>query len=175
MNAPIAHSSIKNNMTGTPRVPRDLAVTAPKAHQITIPSSVNMIITKAADAKSRPGPSENFTGTVWQAPIVEAPEPARIRAAWVSFTPGARTNWHTHPLGQTLHVVSGIGRIQLLGQPVREILPGDTIWIAPGEKHWHGAAPKNALVHLAMQESLDGSHATWLEPVSDEDYAATPA
>ena len=115
---------------------------------------------------------ESFTGTVWQDPIVEAPAPARIRCARVSFEPGARTAWHTHPLGQTLHVVSGIGRVQLLGGPVREIRAGDTVWIAPGEKHWHGAAPKAAMVHIAMQESLDGSHVTWLEHVTDEQYGA---
>lgn len=134
-----------------------------------------MIITAAADVRSRPGLATYFTGTVWQEPIIEAPDPARIRALRVSFTPGARTNWHTHPLGQTLHVLSGVGRVQLLGEPVRVILPGDTVWIAPGEKHWHGAAPDTAMVHLAMQEHLDGSNVTWMEPVSDGDYAAAPA
>ena len=134
-----------------------------------------MIITKAADVASRPGPSDYFTGAVWQAPIVEAPAPARIRALWVSFAPGARTHWHTHPLGQTLHVLSGVGRVQLAGQAVREILPGDTVWIAPGEKHWHGAAPTATLVHLALQEALDGSNVTWMEAVSDTDYAVAPA
>ena len=93
----------------------------------------------------------------------------------VTFEAGARTNWHTHPLGQTLYVVSGVGRVQKLGEPVREIKPGDTVWIAPGEKHWHGAAPTTAMVHLAMHEALDGSHVTWMEPVTDEDFAAAPA
>ena len=134
-----------------------------------------MIISTASAVVSRPGPAEYFTGAVWQEPIIEAPDPARIRALRVSFAPGARTNWHTHPLGQTLHVVSGVGRVQVLGEPVREILPGDTVWIAPGEKHWHGAAPKTALVHLALQEHLDGSNVTWMEPVSDADYAVDPA
>jgi quercetin dioxygenase-like cupin family protein len=115
-----------------------------------------------------------FTGTVYQDAIVEAPEPARIRAVRVTFEPGARTNWHTHPLGQTLHVLSGVGRVQTWGGPVQEIRPGDSIWIPLGEKHWHGAAPNIGMVHLAMQESLNGSHADWLEPVTDEVYLAEP-
>lgn len=115
-----------------------------------------------------------FTGTVWQDPIIEAPEPARVRALVVAFEPGARTNWHTHPLGQTLYVLSGVGRVQKHGEPVQEIKSGDTVWIAPGEKHWHGAAPAHGMVHVAIQEALDGKVADWLEPVSDEHYAATP-
>ncbi len=115
-----------------------------------------------------------FTGTVWQDPVVETPEPARARAVSVRFDPGARTNWHTHPLGQTLHVLSGLGRVQVWGGPVREIRPGDTVWIPPHEKHWHGASPEVAMVHLAIHEALGGSHVDWLEPVSDEDYAKSP-
>lgn len=115
-----------------------------------------------------------FTGTVLQDVILEAPAPARIRAVMVTFEPGARTNWHTHPLGQTLHVVSGTGRVQSRGGPVREVRPGDTVWFAPGEEHWHGAAPDRMLVHLAISEHLDGSYADWLEPVADADYAAAP-
>ena len=121
---------------------------------------------------SRRMPGDWFTGTVWQDPIIEAPAPARIRGAFVRFEPRARTAWHTHPLGQTLHVVSGVGRIALWGGPVREIRPGDTVWIAPGEKHWHGAGPDTAMVHIALQEALDGTHVTWLEKVSDEQYDA---
>ena len=121
---------------------------------------------------TRRGPAEWFTGTVWIDPVIEAPAPARIRAARVTFEPGARTAWHTHPLGQTLHVVSGVGRVQLWGGPVREIRAGDTVWIAPGEKHWHGAGPKTAMVHIAMQEAKDGSHVAWLEHVTDEQYGA---
>jgi len=121
---------------------------------------------------SRRMSADSFTGTVWQDPIIEAPAPARIRSAWVRFEPGARTAWHTHPLGQTLHVVSGVGRVQTLGGPVREIHAGDTVWIPPGEKHWHGAAPTVAMTHLAMQEHLDGTHVTWLEHVTDEQYNA---
>ncbi len=119
---------------------------------------------------SRRTPAENFTGTVWQDPIIEAPAPARIRGAWVRFEPKARTAWHTHPLGQTLHVVSGVGRVQLWGEPIREIRPGDTVWIVPGEKHWHGAAPDIAMMHIALQEALDGKHVTWMEHVTDEQY-----
>jgi quercetin dioxygenase-like cupin family protein len=119
--------------------------------------------------------NDSFTGTVWQDPIVEAPAPARIRSARVTFEPGARTVWHTHPLGQTLHVISGVGRIQVWGQPVREIKGGDNVWIPPGEKHWHGAAPTQGMVHVAMQEALDGQHVTWMEPVTDAMYTAAPS
>ena len=129
-------------------------------------------ITRCGANATRRGSGEWFTGTVWQDPIVEAPEPARIRAARVSFEPGARTAWHTHPLGQTLHVVSGLGRVQTWGGPVREIRPGDTVWIPPGEKHWHGASPTSAMVHIAMQEALDGAHVTWMEQVADAQYGA---
>ncbi len=121
---------------------------------------------------TRRGSAEWFTGTVWQDPVVEAPAPARVRAARVSFEPGARTAWHTHPLGQTLHVLTGVGRAQTWGDPVREIRPGDTVWIPPGEKHWHGASPDTGMVHLAIQEGLDNVHVVWLEHVSDKEYAA---
>lgn len=121
---------------------------------------------------TRRAPSDWFTGTVWQDPIVEAPEPARLRAVMVRFEPGARTNWHTHPLGQTLHVVSGAGLFQTRGERIVEIRAGDTIWIPPGEEHWHGAGPDTFMTHLAMQEALDGSPVDWLEPVTDEDYRA---
>ena len=134
-----------------------------------------MDITAAGIIPTRRGPAEWFTGTVWQDPVVETPAPARVRAARVSFELGARTAWHTHPLGQTLHVLTGVGRAQTWGGPVHEIRPGDTVWIPPGEKHWHGAAPTTGMVHLAIQESLDGVHVVWLEHVSDEEYAAAPA
>ena len=103
-------------------------------------------------------------------PLIEAPEPARLLGASVTFEPGARTAWHTHPLGQTLFVLSGVGRVQKLGEPVQEIKPGDTVWIAPGEKHWHGAAPDVAMSHIAIQEAVDGVAVTWMEHVSDADY-----
>ena len=131
-------------------------------------------ITRCGANATRRGSGEWFTGTVWQDPIVEAPEPARIRAARVSFEPGARTAWHTHPLGQTLHVVSGTGRVQTFGGPVQEIRAGDSVWIPPGEKHWHGAAPGTGMVHIALQEALDGKHVEWLEHVSDAQYAVAP-
>jgi quercetin dioxygenase-like cupin family protein len=112
----------------------------------------------------------NFTGTVWQDPIITAPDPALLRAGWVRFEPGARTAWHTHPLGQTLRVTSGIGQVQLWGGPIREIRAGDTVWIAPGEKHWHGATPEHVMEHIAMQEALNGEHVKWIEPVTDAQY-----
>ena len=119
---------------------------------------------------SRRGPAESFTGTVWQEPIIEAPAPARVRAGLVRFEPGARTAWHTHPLGQTLFVVSGTGRVQSWGGKVREIKAGDVVWIPPNEKHWHGAAPTTTMVHVATQEALDGNHVAWMEHVTDEQY-----
>ena len=101
---------------------------------------------------------------------MSAPLPGRLQAVSVTFEPGARTNWHTHPLGQTLLVTAGLGRAQKQGGPIEEIRPGDVIWFDPGERHWHGAAPDCAMTHIAMQEAEDGSAATWLEPVSDETY-----
>src|SRR5437588_1671676 len=105
-----------------------------------------MNITAAGSVPTRRGAADSFTGTVWQDPIIDAPAPARIRATRVSFEPGARTTWHTHPLGQTLHVVSGVGRAQTWGGPLREIRAGDTVWIPASEKHWHGAAPSTGMV-----------------------------
>jgi len=134
-----------------------------------------MDITPSGAKPSKRGEAEYFTGTVWLDPIVAAPAPARVVALRVSFEPAARTAWHTHPLGQTLHVLSGVGRVQLWGEDAREIRPGDTVWIGPQEKHWHGAAPDTGMVHLALQESLDGVHAEWLEHVSDEQYSAPTA
>ncbi|BBC00260.1 quercetin dioxygenase-like cupin family protein [Bradyrhizobium japonicum] len=119
---------------------------------------------------TRRAPKENFTGTVLQDPINMAPAPARLNASRVSFEPGARTAWHTHPLGQTLYVISGIGRVQAKGGPIREIRPGDVVWIPPNEKHWHGASPDNSMTHIAMQEALDGVYSTWMEHVTDEEY-----
>ncbi|MEW6644317.1 MAG: cupin domain-containing protein [Pseudomonadota bacterium] len=129
-------------------------------------------------AGSRPSvrpPKDYFTGTVWQDPVIATPAPAHLVAARVSFEPGARTAWHTHPLGQTLYVMSGIGLVQSKGGPIREIRPGDTVWIPPHEKHWHGASPTNGMVHLAIQESLDGSHVTWMEHVTDAEYRGEAA
>jgi len=131
-----------------------------------------MDIRQLGSVPSRRGPAEYFTGTVWQDPIIEAPLPARIRATFVRFEPKARTAWHTHPLGQTLRVISGVGRVQAWGGPIREIRAGDTVWIPPGEKHWHGASPNIAMLHLAMQEDLDGKHVEWMEHVTDEQYGS---
>ncbi len=133
-----------------------------------------MELMKSTDRPTRRGPTDWFTGTVWQDPINEAPEPARARSVRVGFEPGARTAWHTHPLGQTLHVLSGVGLVQALGGPVRTIRAGDTVWIPPDEKHWHGAKPDIGMVHLAIHEALDGVHINWMEKVSDADYRATP-
>ena len=126
----------------------------------------------AGSRPSRRAPKENFTGTVWQDPIFAAPAPARLVVNRVSFEPGARTAWHTHPLGQTLYVISGIGRVQAEGGPIREIRPGDVVWIPPGEKHWHGASPTNGMTHIAMQEALDGVYSSWMEHVTDAQYSA---
>ena len=128
-------------------------------------------------AGSRPSlkaSAEYFTGTVWQDVIVEAPAPARVRALRVAFEPGARTAWHTHPLGQTLHVLSGTGLFGLRGAAPSVIRAGDSIWIPPGEEHWHGAGPTTGMVHLAIQEAAEGKSADWLEHVSDADYERAP-
>ena len=132
-----------------------------------------MQIIKAGLRPTMKASSDYFTGTVWQDPIIEADEPARVRALRVSFEPEARTAWHTHPLGQTLHVVSGVGLIGLRNEVPQLIKAGDTVWIPPGEEHWHGASAANSMMHIAIQEALNGSVATWLEKVSDEEYVFT--
>jgi quercetin dioxygenase-like cupin family protein len=129
-----------------------------------------MEIKKCGSRPSARGPEEYFTGTVRVDPLFEAPDPARARSANVTFEPGARTAWHTHPLGQTLIVTSGLGRVQKWGGPVEEIRPGDVVWFEPNEKHWHGASPTVAMTHIAVQEALNGKVVDWMEKVSDEDY-----
>jgi quercetin dioxygenase-like cupin family protein len=129
-----------------------------------------MEIKRCGTQPSRKGPAEYFTGTVRMDPLIEAPEPARIRGTSVTFEPGARTAWHTHPLGQTLIVLSGFGRARRWGGPIEDIRPGDVVWFAPGEKHWHGASPTTAMTHIAIQEALNGKHVDWMEQVSDEEY-----
>lgn len=129
-----------------------------------------MNIVRSGSQPSKPGPAAWFTGTVRLDPVITAAPPARVAAASVTFEPGARTAWHTHPLGQTLVVTAGGGRAQRWGGPIEEIRPGDVVWFPPGEKHWHGAAPTMAMTHLAIQEQLDGSAVTWLEKVTDEQY-----
>ncbi|KNG92931.1 (R)-mandelonitrile lyase [Pseudaestuariivita atlantica] len=127
----------------------------------------------AGDRPDRPGPAEYFTGDVTLTPIIEAPLPAQLRALSVTFQPGARTAWHTHPRGQTIFVTAGEGRAQRRGGPVITLKPGDTVFFHPDEEHWHGAAPDAEMTHVAMQEADDsGTHVTWLDHVSDADYTA---
>jgi quercetin dioxygenase-like cupin family protein len=129
-----------------------------------------MEIKRVDSRTSTKGSDEWFTGTVRIDPLFEAPEPARVRGASVTFEPGARTAWHTHPLGQTLIVISGLGWAQYEGGPIEEIRPGDVIWFAPAEKHWHGATPTTAMTHIAIQEALNGKTVEWMEQVTDQDY-----
>lgn len=129
-----------------------------------------MEIKRADTRTATPGPAEWFTGAVRIDRLIEAAPPARVVAASVSFEPGARTAWHTHPLGQTLVVTTGRGWAQRAGGPVEEIHPGDVVWFPPGEKHWHGATPTTPMTHLAVQEALDGRAVEWLQHVSDDEY-----
>src|SRR3954466_5346895 len=131
-----------------------------------------MQIKRSGTQASNKGPADWFTGTVRIDPLFAAPAPARVAGAAVTFEPGARTAWHTHPLGQTLIVVSGLGRVQREGGAIEEIRPGDVVWFAPGEKHWHGATPTTAMTHIAIQEKLNGSPVEWMEKVTDEQYGA---
>lgn len=131
-----------------------------------------MDIKRAGSQPSGKGPDEWFTGTVRVDPLFGESEPARTSGVLVTFEPGARTAWHTHPLGQTLVVTAGCGRVQREGGPIEEIRPGDVIWFPPGERHWHGAGPTTAMSHMAIQEALNGSPVDWLEKVSDQQYGA---
>jgi quercetin dioxygenase-like cupin family protein len=133
-----------------------------------------MKIQRNGSQASIKGPADWFTGMVRIDPLfLKAEEPARATGAGVTFGPGARTAWHTHPLGQTLIVTAGCGLVQREGGPIEEIRPGDVVWFPPGEKHWHGAAPTTSMTHIAIQEELDGKTVDWLEHVSDEQYQAT--
>ena len=129
-----------------------------------------MDIRRSGSQPSGTGQAEYFTGTVRLDPLFSPPEPARVAGALVTFEPGARTAWHTHPLGQTLFVTAGFGWVQTEGGPIQEIRPGDVIWFPPGEKHWHGATPTTAMSHIAIQEALDGTPVTWMEQVTPEQY-----
>jgi quercetin dioxygenase-like cupin family protein len=129
-----------------------------------------MEIKRSGSQDSIKGPADWFTGTVRIDPLFQANAPARAAGNTVTFEAGARTAWHTHPLGQTLIVTAGYGRVQRWGGPIEEIRPGDVVWLSPGEKHWHGAAPTTAMTHIAIQEALDGKAVDWLEKVSDEQY-----
>jgi quercetin dioxygenase-like cupin family protein len=131
-----------------------------------------MEIKRSGAQASGKGPSEYFTGSVRIDPLFEAKDPSRVLGAYVTFEPCARTAWHTHPLGQNLIVTAGCGRVQRWGGPIEEIRPGDVVSIAPGEKHWHGAAPATAMTHIAITEQLDGRVVDWLEKVTDEQYRA---
>lgn len=130
-----------------------------------------MEIKRSGSQPSGKGTADYFSGAVRIDPLINAAAPARVFAASVTFEPGARTAWHTHPLGQTLLVTAGCGRAQRWGGPVEAIRPGDVIWFAPGEKHWHGAAPATAMTHIAIVEQLDGKTADWMEHVTDEQYS----
>jgi quercetin dioxygenase-like cupin family protein len=129
-----------------------------------------MEIKRSGSQPSAKGPADWFTGTVRIDPLFQPNSPARAAAASVTFEPAARTAWHTHPLGQTLIVTTGCGRAQRDGGPIEEIRPGDIVWFPPGEKHWHGAAPKTAMTHIAIQEALEGKVVEWMEKVTDEEY-----
>jgi quercetin dioxygenase-like cupin family protein len=129
-----------------------------------------MEIMRVGSRPSGKGPAEYFTGSVRIDPLFQAPDPARVRGASVTFEPGARTAWHTHPLGQTLIVTAGCGWIQREGGPVEEIRPGDVVWFSPGEKHWHGATATTGMTHIALQEALNGKVVDWMEKVSDDQY-----
>jgi quercetin dioxygenase-like cupin family protein len=131
-----------------------------------------MDIKRAGSHPSGKGPPDWLTGTVRIDPLFQAPDPARVAGATVTFEPGARTAWHAHPLGQHLTVTAGAGRAQRLGGPIEEIRPGDVIWFSPDEKHWHGAAPTTAMTHIAIQEQLNGKAVDWMERVSDDQYQA---
>lgn len=129
-----------------------------------------MKITRAGTAPSNIGPADWFTGSVRIDPLFAAEAPGRSSRAQVTFEPGARTAWHTHPAGQTLIVTFGCGRVQREGGPIEDVRPGDVVWFPAGERHWHGAAPHTAMSHIAIQESIDGSPVTWMEHVTDEEY-----
>ena len=129
-----------------------------------------MEIKRVGSQSSAKRPSEWFTGTVRVDPLFQAPEPARVSGAHVTFEPGSRTAWHTHPLGQTLIVTSGCGWAQREGGPIEEIRPGDVVWFSPRERHWHGATPTTAMTHIAIQESVNGKVVEWMEHVTDEQY-----
>lgn len=132
--------------------------------------NTTMKITRNGSRPSVPGPADWFTGTVRVDPLFQPEAPARAAAATVTFEPGARTAWHTHPLGQTLVVTAGLGRVQCEGGPIEEIHPGDVVWFPPGVRHWHGASPNVAMTHIAIQEALDGKVVDWMEQVTDAQY-----
>ena len=151
-----------------------LSLPAMSCAQVGAPSikkqEFSMEIKRVGTQPSRKGPAEWFTGSVRIDALFQANNPARAAGASVTFEPGSRTAWHTHPLGQTLIITAGCGRVQREGGPVEEVHPGDVVWFPPGEKHWHGAAPATAMTHIAIQDALDGKVVDWMEKVSDEQY-----
>jgi quercetin dioxygenase-like cupin family protein len=153
-----------------------LAPPAMSCMRVAAPSTkrqeLSMDIKRVGTQPSGKGPADWFTGTVRIDPLFQVRPPARAAGASVTFEPGARTAWHTHPLGQVLIVTAGCGLVQRWGGPIEEIRPGDVVWFPPGEKHWHGAAPTTAMTHIAIQEALDGKVVEWMEQVSDEQYKA---
>jgi 4-carboxymuconolactone decarboxylase len=148
-----------------------LVVSAAPVHgQPAVTGDKAVVVTRGEAQTSRPGPAESFTGSVRVDQRFQASAPGRVSGARVTFEPGARTAWHSHPLGQTLIVTSGVGRVQRWGDPVDEIRPGDVVWIPPGQKHWHGASPTTGMTHIAIVERLDGKSVDWMEKVTDEQY-----
>jgi len=139
-----------------------------------VEGSPTISITRSGSQPSRKGQVENFTGSVRIDPLFQAKDPSRTSGAYVTFEPGARSAWHTHPLGQILIVTAGSGRIQRWGGPIEEIRQGDVVWIPPGQKHWHGASPNTAMTHIAIQEAFDGKVVEWMEKLSDEQYGNLP-
>jgi len=149
-----------------------LCMLAPGAQSQTSSDQETIRITRSGSQPPRPGAADNFTGSVRVDSLFQANAPARMSGARVAFEPGARTAWHTHPLGQILIVTTGTGRVQRWGDPVDEIRQGDVVWIPPGQKHWHGAAPKSSMTHIAIVEQFDGKTVEWMEQVSDAQYNA---
>jgi 4-carboxymuconolactone decarboxylase len=149
-----------------------LCILASGAQSQTSKDQETIKITRSGSQPSRQGPAENFSGSVRLAPLFQAIAPARTSGSLVTFDPGARTAWHTHPLGQVLIVTAGVGRVQRWGDPIQEIREGDVVWIPPGQKHWHGAAPQSWMAHIAISESLDGKSVEWMEKVSDVQYGS---
>lgn len=150
------------------RMPADAESAAPSA--TAVQDTQRVAVTRNGSRPSQRGPAEWFTGTVRIDPLFDPSDASRAGSAYVTFEPGARTAWHTHPRGQRLVVTAGVGRVQGWGGPVNEIRPGDVVWIPAGVKHWHGAAPATAMTHIAIQEARDGTVVTWLEHVSDAQY-----
>jgi quercetin dioxygenase-like cupin family protein len=146
------------------------AAAAQQAQPAAARSNSVMQITRSGSRPSTKGPAENFTGAVRVDPLVSAREPGRASSSQVTFEPGARTAWHTHPLGQSLIITSGLGWVQSEGGPIEEVRPGDVVWFPPGLRHWHGATPTTAMAHITVTEALDGKSVDWLEKVTDEQY-----